>query len=96
MKAHFVVQSISVVHLETEKQRKKAKKKNLEKRRERNLKKKEICRDLVYFLCISVFLVSIFTVKIVSFVVQPGSVVHGRTNEGLIPATALRPWKELH
>ena len=71
---------------------KKSKKKNLEKRRERNLKKKEICRDLVYFLCISVFLVSIYAIQIALFDVQPGSVVHGRTNEGLIPATALRQW----
>ena len=63
MKAHFVVQSISVVHLEIEKERKKAKKreKNKEKRRknrdkrERNEKKRKIAEILFIFYALLSF-----------------------------------------
>ena len=72
--------------------KKKIKKKegNIGKRREKN-KKKENCRDLVYFLYTSVFSVLIYAIQIALFVVQLGSVVHWRTTEGLTPATVLRP-----
>ena len=46
--------------------------------------------DLVKFICTSVFLVSMYIIQIALFVVQPGSVVHWRTIEGLPPATSLR------
>ena len=49
-------------------------------------------RDIAYFLCTSVFLVLIYTIQLALFVVQQGSVVQGRTTEGLTPATALRPY----
>ena len=52
--------------------------------------------DLVHFLCTSVFLVSIYTIQIALFVVQPGSVVHWRTSDGLPPATALRRWTVMY
>ena len=58
----------------------------MEKRRERS----EKIRDLVHFLCNSVFLVSIYTIQTALFVMQQGSVVHWRTSEGLTLATALR------
>ena len=48
-------------------------------------------RKLQWFSpCNSVFLVSIYTIQTTLFAVQPGSVVHWRTTEGLTPATALR------
>ena len=66
----------------------------IEKREKEMRKKKENCRDFVYFLCTSVFLVSIYTFQIALFVMQPGSVVHWRTTEGLTPVTALRPCRK--
>ena len=55
-------------------------------------KKCENPRDLAHFLYNSVFLVLIYTIQRALFVMQPGSVVHWRTTEGLTPATALRQW----
>ena len=59
-------------------------------------KKKENCRDFVYFLCTSVFLGSFYAFQIALLVVQLGSVVHWRPAEGLIPATVLRRCTRLH
>ena len=55
----------------------------------------ENCRDLIHFLCNSIFLVSIYTIQTALFVVQLGSVVHWRTTEGLTPVTALRQWAQV-
>ena len=62
------------------------------KNRKKKRKKWENCRNFVHFLCNSVFLVSIYTIQITLFVMQPGSFLHWRTTKGLTPATALRPW----
>ena len=45
---------------------------------------------VVFGILVSVYLVLIYTIQTALFVVQPGSVVHWRTSEGLTPATALR------
>ena len=78
--------------IEKKSKKKKENKEKGRKYRKKKRKKWENCRDLVLFLCNSIFSVLIYTIQTTLFVMQLGSVVHWRTIEGPTPATALRRW----